>query len=247
MIRLTDQEMKRYLSRAETEAIRQRVRRQLFAINPFLANPAIVNVYISPRNPSKPDDVNHLQVRLQPEYQDMVVCDEYKGADSARGSGFWIGGWFSNKLESFVIFCILSGGDQVLLPTPRQFQCLWESIRRFLKRHNIGGESYYYTSIARRLNKSPGRHTVNFHLKVRVPTDLITDRMKAYKLIGYKGLRNVLETVNYQNSRPTVSRQEVQATISQDCKECPWACGKLRTDLAKLYGPSAPRPKRGRV
>eukprot|EP00211_Chloroparvula_japonica_P016445 CAMPEP_0119120052 /NCGR_PEP_ID=MMETSP1310-20130426/1272_1 /TAXON_ID=464262 /ORGANISM="Genus nov. species nov., Strain RCC2339" /LENGTH=215 /DNA_ID=CAMNT_0007109515 /DNA_START=103 /DNA_END=750 /DNA_ORIENTATION=+ len=191
-------------------AIKNEAKAVLFTINPLLSHISEIKVVCNPRR-------NFLNMIVKQDFQDMI----YKQSD---GDGNHCCFFLSNKFEPFVIVIILNDREGRLTYLNSQtVELLKEAILKFKAHFQIQSEGYYYTQTAERhreakgFNASNRSHSHDFHLKIRIATQMLVDHMKIYDVINLPEHRNTVEIFRYQfNNRKLDTYEEVMKKIDED-------------------------------
>eukprot|EP00041_Stephanoeca_diplocostata_P027328 m.750340 g.750340 ORF g.750340 m.750340 type:complete len:109 (-) comp23157_c0_seq7:395-721(-) len=96
-------------------------------------------------------------------------------------------------------------------------------------RFGVVGESYHYTSLAERdgtdsfvarggASRQQKSHSSHFHLKMRIASGMLLQRLPVHALLDLDVLRQKVEPVKYNYTRDTVPWDEVKALMEKDIK-----------------------------
>eukprot|EP00040_Diaphanoeca_grandis_P021223 m.113039 g.113039 ORF g.113039 m.113039 type:complete len:192 (+) comp28238_c0_seq1:54-629(+) len=168
---------------------------------------------------------NLLNVIIRKDYLTMV---HYKTKPTDNGSVTYCF-FLSDKVEPFVIItCVDHTKGKLDRITHKQYTELCEAIVEFKGRFGITNEGYHYTVLTERAetdkfvntggtrsaNKS---HSSHFHLKMRIATGMLVQRLPIHGLLDVDVMRRSVEPVKYNYSRETIPWAEVKTLMEADC------------------------------
>lgn len=131
----------------------------------------------------------------------------------------------SEKLEPYVIIIAIHPRHGKLhWLDPTQLGHLEEALGEFKAKFGIHGESYHYTALAERqatdafvrsgaAPTTSKAHSSDFHLKMRVATGMVKDRLPVLGLFNFDAVRTRVEPIRYNFSRENMSWPDVKAIL----------------------------------
>ena len=157
-------------------------------ILPFITN---IKIVCNPRR-------NFINMIVKQEYQDMVFLKSAHGMHCCF--------FMSNKFEPFVIVILLSEqlGRRMVYLDKAAMGLLEGAVAEFKERYQIQNEGYYYTQTnvrhaeAQGFNSQNRSHGHDFHMKIRISSHMLIDKMPIYKVVNLNRIRSELEVLRYQ-------------------------------------------------
>ena len=160
--------------------------------NPLLAYITEIKVVCNPRR-------NFINMIVKQDFQDMI----FHKTDPVHGNHCCF--FMSNKFEPFVIVIVLNDFQgRLTYLDEHSVKLLEHSIADFKHNFQIQNEKYYYTATEERHQEAAGfapanrSHSKDFHLKIRINSQMLCDKMRIYQIINLPQLRNNLEVLRYQ-------------------------------------------------
>lgn len=195
-------------------AIQEQARERLGERDGILKHALDVKVVCNPRR-------NFLNITVRNDY--ITMCHH----DLIDGTYFCY--FLSMKLEPFVIVTAVDPERGKLIDlTRKQAEDMNKSRINFLRRYGITGETYHYTGSKERtddneFSKAEGNlkeckaHSLNWHLKIRVATDMFSYMLPVFQLINIHKIKDTIEPVKYNFTRETLPWDVVWKQILDDC------------------------------
>ena len=193
------------------DQITQECYRALREKNPLLATITNIKIVCNPRK-------NFINMIVKQDYQDMV----FHKSDQTKENHCCF--FLSNKFEPYVIVIILNNSlGRLTYLDQNCFQLLQSAIHEFKHHHQLSGEGYYYTATKERHNEAKGfqaknrSHSHDFHMKIRISTQMLVDKMAIYQIVNLQSIRRELEVLRYQfEGRELLSYDAVMKIIQND-------------------------------
>lgn len=213
-IELAERYRRGRLSAAEIDEIQRETLERLAAADPLLRHVLEVKVVCNPRR-------NFLNLSVRREY--VTLCH----SDALNGVHFCY--FVSDKLEPFVIATAVDPlRGRLTRLTRRQAEDFARSRESFVRKFGVANETYHYTPLGERVEsddfaRAGGAvgtetkgHSSNWHVKIRVATQMITHLLPVFGLLNISALRTQLEPVRYNFTRETLPWEEVYRQILSD-------------------------------
>lgn len=198
--------------------VKAQVRRDALArldsVDPILRHVLEVKVVRNQRR-------NFLNLRVRQDYATLIF--QHAGESNVRYCFF-----ISDKLEPFITITVLSPDEGKLCElSHQQVVELEEAINRFKACFGIVGETYHYTGLQERretdefvrqtsVEHRSKAHSSHFHLKMRIATQMYKDKFPVLQLMNFDSMRQTLDHIKYNYSRPTVPWERVLQQIKAD-------------------------------
>jgi len=201
------------LSAEEIKEIQRQALERLGAHDPLLRQTLDVKVVCNPRR-------NFLNLTVRREY--VTLCH----SDALGGIYFCY--FVSDKLEPFVIVTAVDPlQGRLTRLTCRQVDDLVRSRDSFKHKFGVANETYHYTPLSERIESDDFAragglaaetkgHSSNWHLKIRVATQMVTHLLPVFALLNITALRTQLEPVRYNFTRETLPWEDVYKQILND-------------------------------
>ncbi|EDQ86423.1 uncharacterized protein MONBRDRAFT_10958 [Monosiga brevicollis MX1] len=179
----------------------ERLRRQLRGLNPLLGHMVFTREV----------------VQIQPRFLATVFVQELEG-DVYEFH-------LSEKIEPYVIIIVINPyAGKLAWLNRQQVACLERSIDAFKRKYGIHAEAYHYTSLRERqatdafvraghAPRTSKAHSSDFHLKMRVATAMLRDRLPALSLFDLDKARREVEPITYNFSRDNVGWPDIKAVL----------------------------------
>eukprot|EP00041_Stephanoeca_diplocostata_P027323 m.750412 g.750412 ORF g.750412 m.750412 type:complete len:264 (-) comp23157_c0_seq14:729-1520(-) len=200
------------LSRDQIYTIKDQAVERLASIKPILRFTMEVKVVTNERR-------NFINTIIKKEYITLIFEKTVPETHSMLSFCFFL----SDKIEPYAIITAVNHHTGRLRQLNQaQFDQLCAAINDFKTRFGVVGESYHYTSLAERdgtdsfvarggASRQQKSHSSHFHLKMRIASGMLLQRLPVHALLDLDVLRQKVEPVKYNYTRTS-------RTTSRPCR-----------------------------
>mmetsp|Transcript_13804 Transcript_13804/g.35472 ORF Transcript_13804/g.35472 Transcript_13804/m.35472 type:complete len:232 (+) Transcript_13804:186-881(+) len=207
------------LSRDMMFEIKEQAIERLADIKPLLRHMMEVKVVTNERR-------NFINIIIKKDYLTMIFDHTIAQADSMVSFCFFL----SDKIEPYaIITAVHHRRGKLRQLNGEQFEQLCLAIRDFKKKFGIQAESYHYTTLGERdatesfvarggASRAQKSHSAHFHLKMRIASGMLIQRLPVHGLLDLDRLRKEVEPVRYNYTRENKSWEDVKALMQADVR-----------------------------